>query len=70
MCRILRVLEGSGRLNVLYLTFAGRLWEAKCLVFVECLDVWRSWDVGMFGNVCLFIFCLSLVFLWVFGSLV
>ena len=53
MCRILRVLEGSGRLNVSYLTClegsgrldvsyftcAGRFWEAKCLVFYVC---WKA----------------------------
>ena len=36
MCRIIRVLEGSGRQNQLYLTClegSGRLWEAKCVVF-------------------------------------
>ena len=42
MCRILRVLEGSERLNVSYFTSAGRLWEAKCVVFYVSGTLWEA----------------------------
>ena len=36
------------------------VWMFGGILMLGCLDVWRSWDVGMFGDVCLFIFCFSL----------
>ena len=39
---ILRVPEGSGRLNVSYFTCAARVWEAKCVVFYVSGGLWEA----------------------------
>ena len=36
------------------------VWMFGGILILGCLDVWRFWDVGMFGDVCLFIFCFPL----------